>query len=345
MSTRRTFLSTASAAAAVLAKASPVGSGSITDVEGLRVGHYTSSQRPTGCTVILFDRPATAGVDVRGAAPGTRETDLLNPVNAVQQVNAILLTGGSAYGLDAATGVMRFLEEQGHGVKVGRAVVPIVPAAVLFDLGVGNGSIRPDAAAGYKACQAASRTVVTGNVGAGAGATVGKLFGSEHAMKGGLGSASIPIAGTDLVVGALVAVNAVGDVIDHRNGQIIAGSRDDSGKGFRNSLAHLIGGATVKAKLAAHTTLGLIATNAALTKPEAAKVASMAHDGFARSLNPVHTMMDGDTIFAAATATTQTPVDVTTLGALAAEAMARAVSNAILSARSIPGYPAAQDFA
>ncbi len=343
MPTRRRFLTGASVAAGVLAEPSSSKAGFLTDVTGLQVGHFTSSERRTGCTVILFDQPATAGVDVRGSAPGTRETDLLNPINTVQQVNGILLTGGSAFGLDAATGVMRFLEERGHGVEVGSAIVPIVPAAVLFDLNVGNGAIRPDARSGYQACQSASRTFATGNVGAGAGATVGKLFGAKDAMKGGLGSASIRITGTDVVVGAIVAVNAVGDVLDHRNGQIIAGCRDDTGKSFRNSMAQLIAGATVKAQLSAHTTIGLVATNATLTKTEAAKVASMSHDGLARSINPVHTAMDGDTIFAAATNRTRTAVDVSTIGSIAAEAMARAVRNAIFSARSIPGYPAACD--
>ncbi len=344
MSTRRDFLGTASVAATLLAETPTESSGHLTDVAGLRVGHFTSVERPTGCTVVLFDEPTTAGVDVRGSAPGTRETDLLNPINTIQQVNAILLTGGSAYGLDAASGVMRFLEEHGQGVRVGSSVVPIVPAAVLFDLNVGTGSVRPDAAAGYRACQSASRTITTGNVGAGTGATIGKLFGSKYAMKGGLGSASISISSSDIVVGALVAVNAVGDVMDSRNGQIIAGSRREDGRGFRDSVNQLISGVTVKAHLGAHTTIGLVATNAVLTKPQAAKMAAMAHDGLARSINPVHTAMDGDTIFAAATGRSQTQVDVSTIGSLAAEAMARAVRNAVWSAATIPGYPAAREF-
>lgn len=343
MPTRRRFLGTACATGALLSASPQLHPGSITDVPGLKVGNFTSGKRPTGCTVVLFDLPATAGVDVRGSAPGTRETDLLNPINTVQQVNALLLTGGSAFGLDAASGVMRFLEQQGRGVRVGSSVVPIVPAAVLFDLSVGDGTVRPDAAAGYEACLAASRSVAMGNVGAGAGATVGKLFGAQHAMKSGLGTSSIAIAGTDILVGALVAVNAVGDVLDHRQGQIIAGARDETGRGFRNSMAQLIGGATVKAQLAAHTTIGIVATNASLTKIQAAKVAAMTHDGLARSISPVHTAMDGDTVFAAATATNRVTVDTSTIGAIAAEAMARAVYNAVLSATSIPGFPALHD--
>jgi L-aminopeptidase/D-esterase-like protein len=320
--------------------------GCITDVGNLRVGHFTHSERPTGCTVVLFDQPAVAGVDVRGSAPGTRETDLLSPVNTVQQVHAILLTGGSAFGLDAASGVMRYLEEHGMGFHVGPAVVPIVPAAVLFDLNIGNPKIRPDAESGYKVCEtAASSDVAQGCVGAGAGATVGKLFGAGFAMKSGIGSASVRIGGTDLVVGAIVAVNAVGDVLDYETGQILAGARTHDGKAFLNSLAQLRKGSTASAKEGAHTTIGIVATNAELTKTQATKVAQMAHDGLARSINPIHTTMDGDTLFAAATGRAKTKADLTTIGALGAEAVAHAVRNAVLSATSLPGYPAHRDLA
>ena len=318
--------------------------GCITDVGNVRVGHFTHSERPTGCTVVLFDSPTVAAVDVRGSAPGTRETDLLNPINTVQQVHAILLTGGSAFGLDAAGGVMRYLEEHGMGFHVGPAIVPIVPAAVLFDLSVGNPKIRPNAESGYKACEAAlSSGIPEGCVGAGAGATVGKLFGMRSAMKSGIGSASIRIDGTDLVVGALVAVNAMGDVFDHDTGKILAGARAQDGKSFLNSISQLKKGALVSATPGAHSTIGVIATNAALTKTEATKIAQMAHDGLARSINPIHTIMDGDTLFAAAIGTAKTKADLTTIGAVGAEAMADAVRNAVLAATSLPGYPAYRD--
>lgn len=354
LSNRRSFLWTASGLSTT-AIASPKlagnesqierGPGCITDVGNLRVGHFTHPQRSTGCTVVLFEQPTVAAVDVRGSAPGTRETDLLNPVNTVQQVNAILLTGGSAYGLDAAGGVMQYLEEHGMGFRVGPAVVPIVPAAVLFDLTVGNPKIRPDAKSGYKACETATVSgIAAGCVGAGAGATVGKLFGTEFAMKSGIGSASIKIGGTDIVVGAIVAVNAVGDVLDHETGRILAGARTPDGKGFRNSLSQLKNGSGVHAREGAHTSIGVVATNAVLTKTQAAKIAQMAHDGLARSINPVHTAMDGDTLFAAATGTAKTNGDLITIGAVGAEVVSRAVRDAVLAAVSIPGYPAHHDF-
>lgn len=318
--------------------------GSITDVGGIRVGHFTDTRRPTGCTVLIFDRPAVAGVDVRGAAPGTRETDLLQPVNTVQQVNAILLSGGSAFGLDAASGVMRYLDEHGIGYHVGPIVVPIVPAAILFDLNLGDPKIRPDAHSGYAACEAAtSANVAEGNVGAGAGATVGKLFGTNYAMKSGLGTASVRFGDTGITVAAMVAVNAVGDVFDHTTGKILAGARTPEGNAFRNSMAQILNGAQGHALSGAHTTIGVVATNATLSKTEATKVAQMAHDGLARTINPVHTASDGDTIFAAATCTQQGKVDLTAIGAIAAEVMARAVNRAALTATGIPGFPAHAD--
>ncbi|HEY7303837.1 MAG TPA: P1 family peptidase [Bryobacteraceae bacterium] len=321
--------------------------GSIVDVSGIRVGHFTDLRRPTGCTVVLFDRGAVAGVDVRGSAPGTRETDLLNPINTVQQVNAIVLAGGSAYGLDAATGVMQYLEEHGSGYRVGRHVVPIVPAAILFDLSIGDGKIRPDRQSGYAACRAASGSdVPQGNVGAGAGATVGKFFGSKNAMKSGLGTASVQ-AGTELVVGAIVAVNAGGDVLDCRAPhRILAGARASDGHAFRNSMQEILQGALLggkEAQAGGHTTIGIVATNAALSKAESAKIAQMAQDGLARVINPVHTAADGDTVFAAGTGQSHIRADVTTIGAVAAEVMARAINNAVLAATGIPGYPACRD--
>jgi L-aminopeptidase/D-esterase-like protein len=318
--------------------------GCITDVGGIRVGHFTDARRPTGCTVLLFDRGAVAGVDVRGSAPGTRETDLLNPINTVEQVNAILLTGGSAFGLDAATGVMSYLEARGQGFHMGRVVVPIVPAAVLYDLSVGDPKIRPDAQAGYTACEnAASASVPEGNVGAGAGATVGKIFGLHYAMKGGFGTASVHVGDSDLVVGAMVAVNAVGDVIDRKTGKILAGARTPDGQGFGDIMAQLMAGATIHSRMGESSTIGIVATNARLNKVQTTKVAQMAHDGFARTINPVHSMMDGDTIFAAATGTSATAADLTTIGAIAAEVMAHAVNRAVLTAISIPNYPAHRD--
>ncbi len=320
------------------------GSGSITDVQGVKVGHFTESGRPTGCTVLLFEKGATAGVDVRGSAPGTRETDLLNPINTVQQVQAILLAGGSAFGLDAASGVVRYLDEHHLGYAVGDIVVPIVPAAILYDLGVGDSKIRPTAESGYKACQAAtSERVSEGNVGAGAGATIGKLFGPKQAMKSGLGSASIRVGNTGIVVGAIVAVNAAGDVVDPKTGKIIAGARRTNGSGFVDSMARIREGYSVQAGASTNTTIGVVATNVALDKAQATKVAQMAHDGLARTIYPVHTPNDGDTIFAVATGTLSGRANHGSIGALAAEAMAQAVLRAVMSARGIAGLPSYSD--
>jgi L-aminopeptidase/D-esterase-like protein len=317
--------------------------GSITDVQGVKVGHFTDSRRPTGCTVLLFGTGATAGVDVRGSAPGTRETDLLNPTNTVQQVQAILLAGGSAFGLDAASGVVRFLEEHRLGYAVGDVVVPIVPAAILYDLEIGDAKIRPTAESGYKACQAATtERVAEGNVGAGAGAALGKMFGMKQAMKSGLGSASIRVGGTGIVVGAVVAVNAVGDVIDPKTGKIIAGARNADGSGFMDSMARIREGYSVRAD-GTNTTIGVVATNVALDKTQATKVAQMAHDGLARTIYPVHTPSDGDTIFAVATGASRVRANPGAIGALAADVMARAVLRAVMSARGIAGLPSYSD--
>ncbi len=321
---------------------------SLTDVRGLRVGHFTDTRRPTGVTVILTPEGSVAGVDVRGAAPGTRETDLLSPLNAVEKVHAVMLAGGSAFGLDAAGGVMRWLDERGFGVPVGPARVPIVPAAILFDLWVGDSKIRPDAASGYAACQAATTDPVPqGNVGAGSGAAVGKLFGIGRAMRGGLGSASITVGG--VTVAALVAVNAIGDVIDPATGQTVAGARSADGSSLLGTMQALRRG-DVPAQLqpGAATTLGVVATDAVLTKAQANKLAQMAHDGFARSINPVHTMGDGDTIFALATGVSGVSGNLTLIGALAADVMAVAVVRAVhaastLNTPGLPHLPAARD--
>ncbi|WP_218892161.1 P1 family peptidase [Granulicella arctica] len=312
--------------------------GSITDVGGLRVGHYTHTDRPTGCTVLICEGGATAGVDVRGSAPGTRETDLLSPTNAVQQVNAIMLSGGSAYGLDAASGVMRYLEEMHLGFKIGNlGVVPIVPAAILMDLGVGNFKIRPNAESGYKACLAADTgPVPEGNVGAGAGATIGKMFGPQYAMKSGLGTASVKVGDTGIVVGALVAVNAAGDVVRPESAKIVAGARTEDGKGYRNSMAAVMDGYQVAVRHGANTTIGVVATNAKFTKVQMTKIAQMAHDGYARAINPVHTMFDGDTIFSMSTGTSEVTADVSAIGEIAAVVMARAIVRAAMQATSIP---------
>jgi L-aminopeptidase/D-esterase-like protein len=319
-------------------------SGSLTDVPGLSVGHHTLAGRPTGCTVVLCPEGATAGVDVRGGAPGTRETDLLRPDNLVEQVHAVLLTGGSAFGLAAAGGVMQWLEERGYGLRVGSATVPIVPAAVLFDLWLEQAPLRPDAAAGYAACVAASREpAAQGSVGAGAGATVGKLFGIERAMKGGIGSASVTVGA--VTVAALVAVNATGDVIDPATAAVIAGTRGADGQPRSAVAAMLAGELPQRAIAGMATTIGVIATDAALTKAQANKLATMAHDGLARTIHPVHTMADGDALFTLATGTSGRPGDMTVLGVMAAEVTAQAVLNAVRHATGLqsPDLPSATD--
>ena len=320
---------------------------SLTSLQGILVGHYTDDRRPTGCTVVLCPDGAVAGVDVRGAAPGTRDTDALSPSNTVQEVHGVLLTGGSAYGLDAAGGVMRWLEERGHGFPVGPAIVPIVPAAVIFDLWVDdfsksrpvstqNPRIRPDAQAGYLACQAAnSEPVQQGNVGAGAGATLGKLNGPDCAMKGGIGSASLCVHG--VTVAALVVCNALGDVVDPQTGKLLAGARvsADSRDLLDIVKAQLNGHSISKPQAGSNTTIGVVATDAVLTKPQAHRLAQVAHDGLARSIRPVHTPMDGDTLFALGTGTSGQAADMMLLSTLAAEVTAMAVVNAVLAAKDL----------
>jgi len=317
----------------------------LTDVEGLKVGHVTLAERPTGCTVVLAEKGAVAGVDVRGSAPGTRETDLLDPVNTVQQVHAVVLAGGSAFGLDAASGVVRYLEERGVGFDTRVARVPIVPAAILFDLGVGDARIRPTADCGYRAAAAATDgPVVEGDVGAGAGASVGKLAGAARAMKAGVGSFSIRLP-NGLVVAALVAVNASGDVIDPATGHVIAGVRTEDGRALADARRLVRSGAGLRGGVGRSTTLGVVATNAVLTKAEATKVAQMAHDGLARAIAPVHTPWDGDVVFALATGTHAGKADLYTIGTLAADATAEAIVRAAWLSSGLPALPSARSLA
>jgi L-aminopeptidase/D-esterase-like protein len=313
----------------------PAPQGAITDVAGIEVGHWTDTRRPTGCTVVLTRAGAIGGVDVRGAAPGTRETDLLAPGNLVDKVHAVLLSGGSAWGLDAASGVMRWLDRQGIGLQVGAARVPIVPAAVLFDLHVGDPSIRPDAAAGEAACAiASSERPAEGCVGAGTGAIVGKIFGLEHAMKGGIGTASIRVG--DVTVGALVACNAVGDIVDPATGAVVAGARTDDGRRCRDAHAALLAGTPPRRLVAGtNTTIGVIATDAVLTKAQAQRLALSGHDGLARAIRPVHTMLDGDTLFALGTGASGRPAEMILLATMAAEAVTLATLRAVRAASSL----------
>ena len=314
---------------------------SITDVSGIKVGHSQDLKAGTGCTVVIYEKGAVAGVDVRGGAPGTRETDLLNPVNLVDKAHAIYLSGGSAFGLDGATGVMKYLEEKGIGLDVVLTKVPIVPGAVLFDLGVGDYRIRPDARMGYDACLNASEEEVRqGNIGAGTGATVGKIFGGLRCMKSGLGTASFK--SQELIIGAIVAVNCLGDVIDPENGEIIAGVLSEDRKDFANTMSFLRNfPQKTKDNFSKNTTIGVIATNAKLTKAGAAKVAIMAQDGYARAIIPSHTMFDGDTIFCMATGEVEAGVNV--VGAIAAEVMARAIVKAVKNAEPLFGLKSYQD--
>ncbi len=307
----------------------------ITDVPGIRVGHDTNLEDGTGCTVVLCDKPMVGGVDVRGGAPATRETDLLNPLCLVNEVHAVLLTGGSAFGLDAASGIVRYLKERKIGYDTGIIRVPIVPAAAIFDLGLGSATAHPDAASGYNASeQANTGPIAHGNVGGGTGATVGKLFGPQFAMKGGLGSASIELAG-GIIVGALVVVNALGDIIDPQAQKPLAGARHPL---QQNPVLH---------NPLSNTTIAVIATNAALSKAYINKVAQMAHDGMAQVIRPAHTMFDGDTVFALAQEAESDMQQehaaqrVSTIGAAAANTLARAIIKAILAASDLHGFSAA----
>lgn len=315
---------------------------SFSSIHGIKVGHSENAEAATGCTVILSEDGAVAGVDVRGGAPGTRETDLLNPINLVDQVHGILLAGGSAYGLDAASGVMKYLEEKQIGFDVTVAKIPIVPAAVLFDLAIGDASVRPDLNMGYDACLNATTTpCLEGAVGAGTGATIGKILGNKFSMKGGLGTFALQIG--DLQVGAIVAVNCLGDVIDPKTNEIIAGCYNRETKSFlstENIMIEHYEQANRTNLFNGNTTIGVIATNAKLVKAQANKIASMAQNGFARTMRPAHTMVDGDTIFAIGTG--ETSADTNVIGLLAARCMEQAVINAIQKTTDTHGLPSYQ---
>jgi len=323
----------------------PAANPTLTAVEGILVGHHTLAERPTGCTVILADGLVVAGISQRGSAPGTRDTDLLQSINAADRVDAVVLSGGSAFGLDVTTGVMRWLDER-HGQWSGHPTdaVPIVSAAVLIDLWVGGKpSIRPGADCGYRAAGAASRApVVEGSVGAGAGATVGKQTGLDRAMKGGIGSAAVTLP-DGLRVAALAAVNALGDVVDPASGAVVAGARADDGS-LRDVRKLLRSGAPLqRPRVAENTTLAVVATNAQLTKAEANRVALMADAGIARAVTPAHTTADGDTVFALATGRWRGRADLNEIGALAADVLAEAIVRAVKQATVVAGIPAARD--
>ncbi len=318
---------------------------SFNQIPGLKAGHAQNFEAATGCTVVLTPAGAVCGVDQRGGAPGTRETDLLRPMHLVDRVHAVLLTGGSAFGLAAADGVMRWLEEHHAGFDTGVARVPIVPAAVLFDLALGRADIRPDAKMGYAACENAvehTGPLERGSVGAGTGATVGSILGPQARMKGGIGTSVVEL-GEGLYVGALMAVNCLGDVVDPSTGQILAGARKLPDGGFADTMQVLKNMPAPSAGWG-NTVIGVVATNAALSKEAASKVAQMAHNGLARTIRPAHTMFDGDTIFALATSTAG-PADVNLVGAYAVEAVAAAVVDAVQQATALGGVPAWQDIA
>jgi L-aminopeptidase/D-esterase-like protein len=317
----------------------------ITAVAGIRVGHHTLVERPTGCTVVLVDGNAVGGVSQRGGAPGTRETDLLDPLNMVDNVNAIVLSGGSAFGLDTAVGVVRWLEERGVGWDTRVARVPIVPAAILFDLGVGaNPAVRPTADCGYRAAQAANDApAAEGSIGAGAGATLGKFGGLGRPMKGGIGSAAL-ILPNGLVVGAIVAVNAAGDVVDPDTGMVVAGARNADGT-LADARTILRSGAVFGPSVGENSTIGVVATNASLSKADVNRMALMADDGFARAIVPSHTSGDGDTLFSLATGRWKGSANVSVIGALAADVVAQAIVRAATQATGVAGIPAVRDLA
>ncbi|MEJ2007499.1 MAG: P1 family peptidase [Acidobacteriota bacterium] len=312
-------------------------------LQGVRVGHASDLRDLTGCTVVLAEGGAVCGVDVRGSASSTRELAPCIPGHVVDRIHGVFLTGGSAFGLDAAAGVMRFLESEGIGFPTGAARVPIVPAAVIYDLAVGSAKARPDAKMAAQACRSASSKITEGSVGAGTGATVGKLFGIRCATKGGIGFRQITLAGK-VAVQALVVVNAFGDVVDPATGRVIAGARKGTRSGeFADSLQEMIKGSFRKSFGAAHTTLAVVMTDAALDKVQATKVAQMAQDGIARAISPTHTIYDGDLVFALSVGKKR--ADLNTVGAAAAEATAQAIVSAVLNAESLGGIPACKDFA
>jgi L-aminopeptidase/D-esterase-like protein len=313
----------------------------ITAISGIAVGHAEDLHAATGCTVLIAEKGATVGVDVRGGAPGTRETDLLNPVNLIDTVHAVFLAGGSAFGLDAGAGIMQYLEERHIGFDVQVTRVPVVCGAVLFDLTIGDHEVRPDKEMGYRACLNADNSMSRqGSIGAGTGATVGKIRGMERSMKSGLGCYALQVG--ELKIGALVAVNCLGDVLDPLTGKILAGTLSEDGTklvGTENLMIESY--AEQKNPFVSNTTIGVVATNAALTKPQASKLASMAQNGYARTLRPAHTMFDGDTIFAMATG--EIEADMNVVGLLAARVMERAVVSAVMNATPLCGLPCSSD--
>jgi L-aminopeptidase/D-esterase-like protein len=324
-----------------------LGNDGITDVTGISVGHYTDLDAATGCTVVLCEAGAVGGVDVRGSAPGTRETDLLRPMNLVSEVHVVLLSGGSAFGLDAASGVMRYLEDEGVGIVFGGSRIPIVPTAILFDLGVITNQVRPGPREGYMACQNASPGPVDeGSVGAGTGATVSGILGMERAVKGGIGTASLDL-GQGLVVGAIVAVNAVGSVFDADTGNLVAGPRSEDGATMVNSMALMTSPEFTGSEQppSSNTTIGVVATNARLSKEQTNKLASVAHDGLAMAVRPAHTMSDGDTMFALATSALDQPANMNRLCAASALCVSRAILRGVQKADGIGGIPSVKEIA
>ena len=328
-------------------RVAPLGNDGITDVTGISVGHYTDLDAATGCTVVLCEAGAVGGVDVRGSAPGTRETDLLRPMNLVSEVHAVLLSGGSAFGLDAASGVMRYLEDEGVGIVFGGSRIPIVPTAILFDLGVITNQVRPGPREGYMACQNASPGPVDeGSVGAGTGATVSGILGMERAVKGGIGTASLDL-GQGLVVGAIVAVNAVGSVFDADTGNLVAGPRSEDGATMVNLMALMTSPEFTGSEQppSSNTTIGVVATNARLSKEQTNKLASVAHDGLAMAVRPAHTMSDGDTMFALATSALDQPANMNRLCAASALCVSRAILRGVQKADGIGGIPSVKEIA
>jgi L-aminopeptidase/D-esterase-like protein len=322
--------------------AAQIANHTLTAIPGIKVGHYTLADRPTGCTVVLIESGAIASVDVRGAAPATRDTDLLNPTKMVEQIFGVALSGGSLFGLSTGDGVLRYLEEKNVGIVYGNRHIPIVPGASIFDLGVGDARIRPTADCGYRAAQAATAApVVEGSIGAGAGATLGKIAGMARAMKSGIGSAAIAMP-DGLILAALVVANPLGDVIDPATGRIVAGVRNPDGRGFADARGIVRSGAP-RARSGDNSTIGVIATNATLTKAQATYLAQLTDDGYARAIWPIHTMVDGDAVFAIATGAKAGTPDMIALGALAADVMATAVIRAATEAAGLPNLPAVRD--
>ncbi|MGB9779704.1 P1 family peptidase [Caldanaerobacter sp.] len=313
----------------------------IREIEGIRLGNAEDLEAGTGCTVVMCEKGATPGVEVRGGAPGTRETDLIRSENLVDKIHAVVLAGGSAFGLEAASGVMKYLEEKGVGIEVGKVKVPIVASAILFDLSVGNPYRRPDFEMGYRACVNAEKGIFEcGSKGAGTGATVGKLFGMNRAMKSGIGCYAIKAG--ELKVGAVVAVNALGDVIDPETGEILAGLLDEKKRILVGTEREIVKNIKPERDIfKGNTTIGVVVTNALITKPEANRIAMMAHNGYARAIRPVHTMFDGDTVFVMGTG--EVRVDITALAVLAVMAVEKAVVKAVIEADSIHGLKSYKD--